>query len=131
MIKKNKLIQYKIMSQSFKFVTAEEAASYINNGDVVGFSGFTAAGSPKVVPTALAKRAEEFHRQGKEFKIGMFTGASTGDSLDGALARAKAVSYRTPYQSNKDMRNALNSGEIDYYDLHLSALALSLLYGFV
>ena len=77
MIKKNKLIQYKIMSQSFKFVTAEEAASYINNGDVVGFSGFTAAGSPKVVPTALAKRAEEFHRQGKEFKIGMFTGAST------------------------------------------------------
>ena len=131
MIKKNKLIQYKIMSQSFKFVTAEEAASYINNGDVVGFSCFTAAGSPKVVPTALAKRAEEFHRQGKEFKIGMFTGASTGDSLDGALARAKAVSYRTPYQSNKDMRNALNSGEIDYYDLHLSALALSLRYGFV
>ena len=119
------------MSNNFKFVTAEEAASYINHGDVVGFSGFTAAGSPKVVPTAIAKRAEEFHNQGKEFKIGMFTGASTGDSLDGALARAKAISYRSPYQSNKDMRNALNSGEIEYYDLHLSALALSLRYGFV
>ena len=119
------------MTQAFKFVTAEEAASHINNGDVVGFSGFTAAGSPKVVPTALAKRAEEFHQQGKEFKIGMFTGASTGDSLDGALARANAISYRSPYQSNKDMRKALNSGEIEYYDLHLSALALSLRYGFV
>ena len=119
------------MTQAFKFVTAEEAASHINNGDVVGFSGFTAAGSPKVVPTALAKRAEEFHLQGKEFKIGMFTGASTGDSLDGALARANAISYRSPYQSNKDMRKALNSGEIEYYDLHLSALALSLRYGFV
>lgn len=119
------------MKETFKFMTAEEAASFINHGDVVGFSGFTAAGSPKVVPTALAKRAEEFHNQGKEFKIGMFTGASTGDSLDGALARAKAISYRSPYQSNKDMRNALNNGEIEYYDLHLSALALSLRYGFV
>lgn len=119
------------MTKTFKFVSAEEAASRINHGDVVGFSGFTAAGSPKVVPTALAKRAEEFHKQGKEFKIGMFTGASTGDSLDGALARANAISYRSPYQSNKDMRNALNNGDIEYYDLHLSALALSLRYGFV
>lgn len=116
---------------NFKFVTAEEAASYINHGDVVGFSGFTAAGSPKVVPTALAKRAEDFHSQGKEFKIGVFTGASTGDSLDGALARAKAVSSRSPYQSNKDMRSGLNSGEIDYFDLHLSTLAQSLRNGFV
>ncbi len=119
------------MRQTFKFVTAEEAAAFINHGDCIGFSGFTAAGSPKAVPTALAKRAEEFHNQGKEFKIGMYTGASTGDSLDGALARAKAVSYRTPYQSNKDMRNALNNGEVEYYDLHLSALALSLRYGFI
>ncbi|NLO70370.1 MAG: succinate CoA transferase [Porphyromonadaceae bacterium] len=119
------------MKQTFKFVTAEEAASFIKHGDVVGFSGFTAAGSPKAVPTALAKRAEELHSQGKEFKIGMFTGASTGDSLDGALARAKAISYRSPYQSNKDLRNAMNSGEVEYYDLHLSSLALSLRYGFV
>lgn len=119
------------MKQFFKFVTAEEAVSYINDGDYIGFSGFTAAGSPKVVPTALAKRAEELHNQGKEFKVGVYTGASTGDSLDGALARAKAVSYRTPYQSNKDMRNALNSGEVNYYDLHLSSLALSLRYNFI
>ncbi|MHB9055416.1 MAG: acetyl-CoA hydrolase/transferase C-terminal domain-containing protein, partial [Paludibacteraceae bacterium] len=119
------------MKQTFNFVSAEEAASYINNGDCVGFSGFTAAGSPKAVPTALAKRAEELHDQGKEFKIGMYTGASTGNSLDGALARAKAVSFRTPYQSSKDMRTALNSGEVSYYDLHLSSMALSLRYGFI
>ncbi len=119
------------MRNKFKFMTAEEAASYVNHGDLVGFSGFTPAGCPKEVPTAIAKRAEEFHAAGKEFKIGMYTGASTGDSLDGALARAKAVSFRTPYQSNKDMRAALNSGEVEYYDLHLSALALSLRYGFI
>ena len=112
-------------------MTAEEAASYINNGDVVGFGGFTPAGCPKVVPTAIAKRAEALHAEGKEFKIGMYTGASTGDSLDGALARANAIAFRTPYQSNKDLRNALNSGQAEYFDMHLSHLAQELRYGFM
>ena len=44
---------------SFKFITAEEAASYVNNDDNVGFSGFTPAGCPKVIPEAIAQRAEE------------------------------------------------------------------------
>ena len=112
-------------------MTAEEAASYINNGDVVGFGGFTPAGCPKVVPTAIAKRAEALHAEGKEFKIGMYTGASTGDSLDGALARANAIAFRTPYQSNKDLRNALNNGQAEYFDMHLSHLAQELRYGFL
>lgn len=112
-------------------MTAEEAASYTNNGDVVGFGGFTPAGCPKVVPTAIAKRAEALHAEGKEFKIGMYTGASTGDSLDGALARANAIAFRTPYQSNKDLRNALNNGQAEYFDMHLSHLAQELRYGFL
>lgn len=115
----------------YKFVTAEEAASYVNNGDIVGFSGFTPAGCPKEVPTAIAKRAEAFHADGKEFKIGMYTGASTGDSLDGALARADAILFRTPYQSNKDLRTALNAERAPYFDMHLSSLAPSLRYGFM
>ena len=119
------------MRQTFKFVTADEAAAFVNNGDIIGFSGFTAAGCPKDVPTAIANRATAMHNEGKEFKIGMYTGASTGDSLDGALARANAVLFRTPYQSNSDMRNALNREEVAYFDLHLSVLAQSLRYGFV
>ncbi|MGP1421000.1 MAG: acetyl-CoA hydrolase/transferase family protein [Tannerella sp.] len=116
---------------SFKFITAEEAASYVNNDDNVGFSGFTPAGCPKVIPEAIAKRAEEEHRKGNPFQIGMFTGASTGDHLDGALARAQAVKFRTPYQSNKDMRALLNAGGAHYFDMHLSELAQSLRYGFL
>jgi succinate CoA transferase len=116
---------------NYKVLTAEQAAEFINNGDAVSFSGFTAAGCPKAVPTAIAKRAEEFHAQGKDFKIGMYTGASSGDSLDGALARAKAMLFRTPYQSSKDSRDALNSGETHYFDMHLSALAQELRYGFM
>ena len=119
------------MQQTYKFVTAEEAASYVNNGDVIGFSGFTPAGCPKEVPTAIAKRAETFHAEGKEFKIGMYTGASTGDSLDGALARANAILFRTPYQSNKDLRTALNAERAPYFDMHLSVLAQELRYGFM
>jgi len=119
------------MNQNFNFVTADEAASYINNGDMVGFSGFTPAGSPKAVPAAIAKRAEAFQAEGKEFKIGMYTGASTGDSLDGALARANAILFRTPYQSNKDLRTALNSNSAPYFDMHLSTLAQELRYGFM
>lgn len=117
------------MQNKFKFVSAEEAAAYVQHKDVVGFSGFTPAGCPKAVPLAIAKRAEAFHAEGKEFKIGMYTGASTGVSVDGALARADAVLFRTPYQSNKDMRNAINAGKAPYFDMHLSTLAQELRFG--
>ncbi len=116
---------------NYKFMTAEEAASIVNHNDIVGFSGFTPAGSPKDVPTAIAKRAEAFHAEGKEFKIGVYTGASTGDSLDGALARANAILFRTPYQSNKDLRTALNCDRAPYFDMHLSSLAPHLRFGFM
>jgi succinate CoA transferase len=115
----------------YRIITAQEAAEHVNNGDLVGFSGFTPAGSPKVVPGAIAARAREAHANGKEFKIGVVTGASTGDSLDGELARANAIAFRTPYQSNKDLKSALNSGEVKYFDMHLSQLAQELRYGFI
>lgn len=116
---------------SLKFITAEEAATYVKHDDNVGFSGFTPAGCPKVIPEAIAQRAEQEHKEGRPFKIGMFTGASTGDHLDGALARAEAVKFRTPYQSNKDMRALLNAHGAEYFDMHLSELAQSLRYGFL
>jgi succinate CoA transferase len=119
------------MTKPLNYMTAENAAAYINNGDIVGFSGFTAAGAPKEVPTALAKRAKLFHEDGKQFKIGMYTGASSGASLDGELAEADAVLFRTPYQSTKDMRAAINEGRAPYFDMHLSHLAQQLRYGFL
>jgi succinate CoA transferase len=116
---------------ALKFISAEEAASLVKHNDNVGFSGFTHAGCPKVVPVAIAKLAEEEHAKGNSFKIGVFTGASTGDSIDGSLTRAKAIKFRTPYQTNKDMRLALNNGEFDFFDLHLSQLAQEIRYGFL
>ena len=112
-------------------ISAEEAASYINHDDTVGFSGFTPAGSVKSIPVALGERAKALHAEGKPFKIGMITGASTGDSLDGSLARADAVKFRTPYQSNADMRNLINAGKADYFDSHLSVVGQHIRYGFL
>ncbi|MCL2511115.1 MAG: acetyl-CoA hydrolase/transferase family protein [Bacteroidales bacterium] len=114
-----------------KIISAAEAASFINNNDVVGCSGFTAAGCPKAVTQALAQRAETEHAQGREFKIGLFTGASTGDAIDKALANARAIKFRSPYQSSKELRNAINEREAHYFDLHLSDLPRFLRQGFL
>ncbi|MDL2223449.1 acetyl-CoA hydrolase, partial [Bacteroidales bacterium OttesenSCG-928-M11] len=116
---------------TLKKMTAQEAAAMINNDDVIGFSGFTAAGCPKAITTELAKRAEEEHAKGNPFKVGLITGASTGDSIDGVLSRAHAIKFRTPYQSNGDMRKELNAHGAHYFDLHLSELAQYLRYGFI
>ncbi len=116
---------------AYRFVSAEEAASYIHNGDKVGFSGFTSAGCPHVVAGAVAAKAEAEHNEGRPFKISVFTGASTGDFIDGVLVRAHAIDKRTPYQSTKDLRKAINEDEVKYFDMHLSMLAQSLRYGFL
>ena len=84
---------------NFPVLTPEEAAAKIFNGATVGFSGFTNAGAAKVIPKAIAARATELHRQGREYKIRVLTGASSGESIDEPLALAEAISWRAPYQS--------------------------------
>ncbi|MBQ8774194.1 MAG: acetyl-CoA hydrolase, partial [Muribaculaceae bacterium] len=111
------------------FITAQEAAELIKDGDSLGLSGFTASGTPKVVTEALAIKAEKEHAEGRPFKVNIFTGASTNDHVDGALARANAINIRTPYQSNPDLRKRLNAHDAHYFDLHLSELAQKLRYG--
>ena len=96
------------MSTKFPILTAAEAASFIEHGQNVAFSGFTPAGVPKAIPLAIAERATAAHNAGKEFQIGVLTGASTGPSLDGALAKAQAMKFRTPYQTNGDLRDRIN-----------------------
>ena len=79
-----------------------------------GLSGYT-----KVVAKELAARAEA----GERLNLTVYSGASTGDDFDGVLTRAGALSCRMPYQSNKDLRNAINEGKIKYVDLPISNMA--------
>ena len=119
------------MSLPYPVLTAEEAAALIQDNQTIGFSGFTAAGSAKSIPRAIAAKAKAEHAAGRPFKIGVLTGASTGPSLDGALAEAEAISFRTPYQSDPKLRAQINSGEVRFTDMHLSQLPQIVRYGFL
>ena len=116
---------------SFNRISAAEAASLIKHGYNIGLSGFTPAGTAKAVTAELAKIAEAEHAKGNPFQVGIFTGASTGESCDGVMSRAKAIRYRAPYTTNSDFRKAVNNGEIAYNDIHLSQMAQEVRYGFM
>ncbi len=115
----------------FPVLSAEEAAALIRHDQTVGFSGFTPAGSAKDIPLALAARAKAEHLAGRPFELRVITGASTGPSLDGALAEAEAISFRTPYQSDPLLRQQINSGKVRFVDMHLSLLPQFVRYGFL
>ncbi len=110
-----------------KVMSADEAAKYITDGMTIATSGFTPSGYPKAVPLALAKRAEA----GEEIGVTLITGASVGDELDGAWARAGILKRRFPYQTNASSRNGINDGSVQYQDMHLSHVPQFIEYGFL
>ena len=116
---------------AYKRMTAAEAATLIKNGENIALSGFTPSGAAKAVTKELAKIAVAEHEAGRPFQVGIFTGASTGQSTDGDLANAQAIKYRAPYTTNSDFRKHVNMGEIAYNDIHLSQMAQELRYGFM
>lgn len=119
------------MTHGFPTLTAAEAANLIKDNDVIGFGGFTPAGSPKAVSREIAQRAVAEHEAGRPFSIGVITGASTGPSLDGVLAESDAIKFRTPYQSDPELRKRINTGKTQFFDMHLSQLPQAVRYGFL
>ena len=95
-----------------KVMSAESAASLIAPGTTIGMSGFTGSGYPKAVPLALAARIEAEHAAGNPFRVRIWTGASTGPELDGALAKVDGIEYRLPYNSDPVVRDKINRGEM-------------------
>lgn len=98
-----------------KIVSADEAASIIKDGMVIGMSGFTRAGDAKLVPHAMAKRAKS-----NPFKITLLTGASLGHDTDKVLCEAGVLERRMPFQVDTTLRHAINRGEVMFIDEHLS-----------
>lgn len=96
-----------------KRMSADEAAEIIQHDQMVAFSGFTPAGSPKALPAAIARRAGELHRAQKPFQIRLLTGASISAAADDALSAADAVSWRAPYQTASACgKNQSGEGEV-------------------
>jgi len=99
-------------------MSAEDAAKYIEDGMVLGVSGFTPSGYPKAVPVALAERV----KNGENLKVDLFSGASMGPEIDSVMTEAGMIRRRLPYQTNSVMRNAINAGQVHYMDMHLSQM---------
>jgi succinyl-CoA:acetate CoA-transferase len=116
---------------SNRIMSAEEAAALIQHGNQIGMSGFTGSGYPKAVPLELARRIANANLRGQKFQVSIFTGASTGPELDGALAMAGGIHLRLPYQSDPETRKRINAGEMEYMDIHLSHVAQFVEYGFL
>jgi len=106
-----------------RVMSAQDAAGLIPPGSTVGMSGFTGSGYPKAVPPALAARMEAAHAAGDPFRVRVWTGASTGPELDGALAKADGIEFRLPYNSDPVAREKINRGQMEYLDMHLSQVA--------
>ncbi|EFN6913315.1 acetyl-CoA hydrolase/transferase family protein [Escherichia coli O10] len=118
------------MNMIWARMTADEAAEIIQHNDMVAFSGFTPAGSPKALPVAIAHRANEQHEAKKPYQIRLLTGASISAAADDVLSEANAVSWRAPYQTSSGLRQKINQGAVSFVDLHLSEVAQMVNYGF-
>ncbi len=116
---------------SFNRITAAEAAAMVKNGQTIGLSGFTPAGTAKMVTAEIAKMAEAEHAAGRPFKVSIFTGASTGQSCDGDMSNAHAIDFRAPYTTNPDFRKHVNLNELNYSDLNLSNMATQIRQGYL
>jgi succinyl-CoA:acetate CoA-transferase len=114
-----------------RVMSADQAAAHITSGSTVGMSGFTGSGYPKAVPLALAARIEAAHAAGNPFRVRVWTGASTGPELDGALAKVDGIEFRLPYNSDPAVREKINRGEMEYFDMHLSQVAPMAWQGFL
>ena len=102
----------------------------IEDGVTIGFSGFTPNGIPKAVIREIRKKAEALHAEGKPYQVGIVTGASGCQSLEGDMAKAHAIKFRGPFSTNRDFRIHTNLGEIDYEDMHLGHVAERLRRGY-
>ncbi|MBR3293396.1 MAG: succinate CoA transferase [Oscillospiraceae bacterium] len=110
-----------------RVMSADEAALLIQDGMTIGVSGFTPSGCPKAVPLALSEQVRAGQRK---LRVNLLTGASTGDELDSDWASLGILARRMPYMTSKELRGAVNRGEVAYLDAHLGMMAQNARYGY-
>ncbi len=102
----------------------------LRHGETVGFGGFTASGTPKAIPRALAARTLAERAAGREFRLDAIT-VATGEAFDGVLSESDTIAFKTPYQSCSRFRAQINAGRVRFFDMHLSHVTQALRYGFL
>ena len=90
----NGLERIRLLALQDKVVPVEKH-QLIQDGDVIGLSGFGGAGEAKTIPLALAEYAKQY-----PIHITLATGASLGNRIDGKLNEANVITRRYPYQAD-------------------------------
>lgn len=110
-----------------KLAKAEDLIHHFPNNAYIGWSGFTGVGYPKQIPIALANHVEKNNLQGK-LKYNLFVGASAGPEAENRWAQLNMIERRSPHQVGKDISRGLNTGNINFFDKHLSMFPSDLVY---
>jgi acyl-CoA hydrolase len=108
-----------------RLMPAEEAVKCVQDRSKIAISGFTKTGEPKMFLPALARHLAKY---APKTKIGLFSGASLSEDVENPIA--SFVGKRGPYMSSSVSRKMINAGEMDFTDVHLSAFARNIVYGF-
>ena len=109
----------------------QAAARGVRAGDRVLVSGFTGAGYPKAVLSALAAHAEWLKSMSlPALNLELISGASLGEDVEESLVASSAISRRIPFQSSRSVRRSINKGALHYQDVHLSQVTESLRRGY-
>lgn len=106
-------------SGSLQLVSAERAAEVITHGDTVAVSGFGGVGYPKSVPPVLASLDE----------LTIVSAGGVGGEIDDILVESDSIVRRTHFQTQRRMRDAINRGEIAFFDRHVSQLGDEVRFG--
>lgn len=75
----------------------------------------------------MADHVEKNNLQGK-LRYSLFVGASSGAETENRWANLKMIERRSPHQVGKEIAKGLNTGEINFFDKHLSMFPSDLVY---
>ncbi|WP_336365165.1 acetyl-CoA hydrolase/transferase C-terminal domain-containing protein [Halalkalicoccus salilacus] len=90
--------------------SADEAAGVVDNGMTVAISGFGSVGYPKSVPRAL-----DGHQS-----LTILSAGSVGGEIDEKLVKSGTIDRRAHFQSRPAIRDAINAGDVAFFDRHVS-----------
>ncbi|MBI9101315.1 MAG: hypothetical protein JEY99_02790 [Spirochaetales bacterium] len=91
--------------------TAEQAASFIQDGMTVAMSGYSMAGYPKAVVEALVDRKQG----GEDLSINLITGANV-PWLDEKLGHEQMIGRRAPMCASRVVAGQANNGSMRYVE---------------
>lgn len=98
---------------------ARDAAAVVSDGATVAVSGFGGVGYPKAVPPELADCES----------LTVVSAGGVGGEIDEVLVESGAMDRRMHFQTRRAVRDAINGGDVAFFDRHVSQFGDELRFG--